>query len=147
MATWHQMQARKRKGFRLYHDTKWSLLHDPLNEMASIMLFDTYRQAYAHLHRVVRPTTRKEYVILRPAKLSWVEVDEARYDEMLNILPPAIWDISKGFLVGEAWDHDADDRPRYAAFVKLRGRYYEATLPMTLEEFKNLDLNTIGRDV
>jgi hypothetical protein len=31
------------------------------------------------------------------------ECSEARYDEMLGILPPALW-LGKGFLVGEPHD-------------------------------------------
>jgi hypothetical protein len=143
MATWHQMQARKRPGFKLYHETMWSVLYDPPNEMASIMLFATYREAQAYRSRF-SPDRSDHTMILRPAKLIWVEVDEARYDEMLNILPPAIW-IEYGFMVGEPWDHGPDGRPRFPTFVKLRGHYYEATLPMTVGEFKALDLSTVGR--
>ena len=33
------------------------------------------------------------------AAISFKEVDEFRYDEMLGVLPPALW-IGKGFLVG-----------------------------------------------
>jgi hypothetical protein len=36
--------------------------------------------------------------------MPWKEVDEARYDEMLGVLPPALW-LAKGFLVGEPYDH------------------------------------------
>jgi hypothetical protein len=82
-------------------------------------------------------------VILRPAKLTWVRIDEARYDEMLNILPPAVW-LPYGFMVGEAWDHDADDRSRFAAFVRKGKHFYEATLPMTVADFRSLDLSSIG---
>jgi hypothetical protein len=32
------------------------------------------------------------------------ECSEERYDEMLGVLPPALW-LSKGFLVGEPFDH------------------------------------------
>jgi hypothetical protein len=35
--------------------------------------------------------------------MPWKEVSEARYDEMLGILPPAMW-VGKGFLVGEPHD-------------------------------------------
>jgi hypothetical protein len=142
MATWHQEQARKRPGFKLYHDTKWSVLSDPPGQMASSMLFATYTQAQAYLAKVP-PEYRAHCVILRPAKLTWLEVDESRYDEMLNIMPPLLWQIHRGFLVSEAWDHDFEGRSRYPAFVRLRGRYYEATLPMTVQEFTELDVNTI----
>lgn len=111
--------------------------------MASAMLFETYSKAQAYRDRL-SPANQAYILILRPAKLTWVEVDEHRYDEMLNILPPVFWEINRGFLVGEAWDHDAEDRPRYAAFARVRGRCYEATLPMTLQEFTAIDMNTFG---
>jgi hypothetical protein len=34
----------------------------------------------------------------RAAATAFKEVDEARYDEMLGVLPPALW-TAKGFLV------------------------------------------------
>ena len=41
---------------------------------------------------------------LMSAAATFKEVGEARYDEMLGVLPPALW-IDKGFLVGEPFDH------------------------------------------
>jgi hypothetical protein len=45
----------------------------------------------------------------------WNEVSEARYNEMLEALPPAVW-AGLGFLVGEPFDHTADGYPRFTAF-------------------------------
>ena len=74
--------------------------------------------------------------------MSWKEVDENRWDEMLGVLPPALW-IAKGFLVGEPFDHRRCTvtgciRPTYAAFVQHNGRYYEGP-NMTEPEFKGFD--------
>ena len=49
------------------------------------------------------------------------ECTEERWDEMLGVLPPALW-IAKGFLVGEPFDHrtckiTAVVRATYAAFI------------------------------
>jgi hypothetical protein len=73
----------------------------------------------------------------------WIEVTEQRYDEMLGILPPAVYE-SHGFLVGEPWSHNADGQPTFAAFLRYRYcgygnvRYYESCTPMTIQEFRKL---------
>jgi hypothetical protein len=77
------------------------------------------------------------------AALTFKEVDEARYDEMLGVLPPALW-IGKGFLVGEPFDHrtcKATGRltASFAAFIRYRGKYYESEEAMTAAEFRAFD--------
>lgn len=55
----------------------------------------------------------------------WREVTEDRYDEMLNVLPPAAY-IRGAFLVGEAYDHHAGTgRPRFQCFKTEGGKHYE----------------------
>jgi hypothetical protein len=67
--------------------------------------------------------------------IRWTETTESRFDEMLGVVPPAImW--GNGFLVGEAFDHDRAGRPRYAAFIQVRGTFYESAHPMTVADFK-----------
>ena len=66
--------------------------------------------------------------------MTWNEITEARYDEMLGMLPPAVH-RAHGFLVGEPMDHDGNGRPRFSAFLTSAGRYYEATEPMTVRAF------------
>ena len=67
--------------------------------------------------------------------ITWSEVSEERYVEMLEVLPPAAW-VGHAFLVGEPCDHDAGNgQPRYEAYRK-RGSVYEAgSRPMTVAEF------------
>lgn len=66
--------------------------------------------------------------------VEWRECSEARYHEMLNVLPPAFWQGGL-FLVGEPSDHDAGTgQPRYAAFWKRGGAYLGADRPMTCRE-------------
>ena len=81
------------------------------------------------------------------AASTFKEVDEARYDEMLGVLPPALW-IDKGFLVGEPFDHrrcKATGRlaASFAAFICYRGKYYESEVAMTAAEFEAFDPATI----
>lgn len=67
----------------------------------------------------------------------WTPCTEARYDDMLNVLPPAAHERG-GFLVGEPWDHDAGNgQPRYAAFRQRGGTFYESSRPMTRAEFSD----------
>jgi hypothetical protein len=67
------------------------------------------------------------------------ECSAERYDEMLGILPPALW-LANRFLVGEPADHrrckiTKKVLPTYAAFFFAYGRYYESD-PMTVPEFR-----------
>ena len=71
---------------------------------------------------------------------TFTEVTEARYDEMLGVLPPAHWDHT-GFLVGEPWTHrkcEVSKRflPAFSAFIHYHGKFYESDGPMTIPEFK-----------
>jgi len=82
------------------------------------------------------------------AAITFKEVDEARYDEMLGVLPPALW-IDKGFLVGEPFDHrrcKATGRltASFAAFIRHRGKYYESKEAMTAAEFRAFDPSTLS---
>ena len=82
------------------------------------------------------------------AATAFKEVGEARYDEMLGVLPPALW-IAKGFLVGEPFDHrrcKATGRlaASYSAFICYRGKFYESEEAMTGAEFKAFDPSTLS---
>ena len=82
------------------------------------------------------------------AAITFKEVGEARYDEMLGVLPPALW-IDKGFLVGEPYDHrrcKATGRftASFTAFIRYRGKYYESEEAMTVAEFKAFDPGTLS---
>jgi len=73
---------------------------------------------------------------------AWKEVTQGRYDEMLEMLPPAI-QTANGFLFGEATRHRDCEvtrqfRAAYAAFVAKDGRYFEADAPLTVPEFRSL---------
>ena len=82
------------------------------------------------------------------AASTFKEVDEARYDEMLGVLPPALW-IDKGFLVGEPYDHrrcKATGRlaASFTAFIRYRGKYYESEEAKTAAEFRAFDPGTLS---
>ncbi len=77
----------------------------------------------------------------------WKRVDSDRYYEMLEVLPPAHW-TGKGFLVGEPATHrtckiTGTVRPTFAAFIALKGRYYEGP-DMTITEFDVFDVRELG---
>lgn len=74
------------------------------------------------------------------ATIKWKPISRDRYWEMLEVLPPAVMG-GGGFMVGEPWDHDpATGKPRFAGFRKAgegkATRYYEASKPMTIAEFR-----------
>jgi hypothetical protein len=71
--------------------------------------------------------------------ITWIEITREKYHEMLEILPPACW-LAIGFLVGEPMDHDAaTGRPRFDCFIAQFGKYYTASRPMTIAEFKTIN--------
>lgn len=80
--------------------------------------------------------------------LKWNEVDEDRYDLMLNILPP-VSHRSWGFLVGEPWNHrkcriSGVVRASYVAFIQRHGRFYECDQALTVPEFAEVNPMTVG---
>ena len=67
------------------------------------------------------------------------EITAERYNEALEILPPALW-LANRFLVGEPADHrrckiTMKVLPTYSAFFFAYGKYYESD-PMTVPEFR-----------
>lgn len=78
--------------------------------------------------------------------IQWKPTTEERYYEMLEILPPAAH-TSRGFLVGEAYDHrqcavTGNLAPRFTAFAfRLNdlgdaNDYFECERPLTVNEFR-----------
>jgi hypothetical protein len=67
------------------------------------------------------------------------EITAERYNEALEILPPALW-LANRFLMGEPADHRRCTimkkvLPTYSAFFFAYGKYYEGD-PMTVPEFR-----------
>lgn len=81
---------------------------------------------------------------------AWEIVPEAEFNRMLGILPPRV-QYPKGFLVGEAWTHKAcsvANQPgtavaAYEAFIQIEGLHYRCTMPLTLNEFKAIELQDV----
>lgn len=72
--------------------------------------------------------------------IEWIETTAERYDEMLCILPPAIM-TGYGFLVGEPFDHREcrirhRTAPTFSAFAYRDGKFFEASQPLTIAEFR-----------
>lgn len=78
--------------------------------------------------------------------MKWEQVTEERYDEMLGVVPPAVY-TSHGFLVGEPHDHDAEDRPRFQAYVQIDGKFYGAKEVMTIAEFRASTRDSVLQNV
>lgn len=77
----------------------------------------------------------KQKAARQDSPLTWTETTDERYDDMLNVLPPAAWH-NGAFLVGEAQDHHATTgRPRFTCCKREHGKYYVADRPMTHKEF------------
>ena len=79
---------------------------------------------------------RAEASARQQTPIRWELTTGRKYQEMLEVLPPALW-IGGAFLVGEPWDHDfATGAPRFAAYVERSGRYYTASRPLTAAELR-----------
>jgi len=75
------------------------------------------------------------------AALPWLEVAEARYHEMLGVLPPAR--MSRGcFAVGEPLCHTDDGEPVHDTYVEISGRFFAK--PQRLRDF---DRNAFVRQI
>jgi len=67
--------------------------------------------------------------------IEWEETTAERFNDMLEVLPPAAWH-GGGFMVGEPYDHHATSgKPRFQAYRKKDGKYFAASRPMTFTEF------------
>jgi len=74
----------------------------------------------------------------------WKKTTEERYNAGLDhMIPTAMTDC--GFLVGEPDDH-AERQPRYAAFVKINGEFFESTAPISINEFDSLKICDVKAD-
>ncbi|UBM12802.1 hypothetical protein [Cupriavidus metallidurans] len=62
MSTWHQDNAMRRDGVRLWHETKWTHVDDQPGRHMSIERFDTYAEAMTAIER-------KGGYILAPARI------------------------------------------------------------------------------
>jgi hypothetical protein len=70
--------------------------------------------------------------------VTWNEVTEERYWEMLEVLPPACMGIGV-FCVGEPHDHcAATGQPRFQAYRKMDGKHFASSRPVTVKELSAL---------
>jgi len=75
-------------------------------------------------------------VARQQAPIVWQLTTAERYDEMLNVLPPAAW-IGGAFLVGEPIDHCfATGRPRFEAYWQQGRTYLVSSRPITIAELR-----------
>jgi hypothetical protein len=79
----------------------------------------------------------------------WREITAERYVEVLEAVRPTLW-LIYGFLRGgEPILHrecEITERilPAYVCFVTWKGKHWEGSEPLTIPEFAELDLSTIG---
>lgn len=68
--------------------------------------------------------------------IKWEPTTKEIYWEMLEVLPPAVWE-NGGFMVGEAYDHDAGTgEPRFSAYRHRGDTYETSSRPLTIREFR-----------
>ena len=104
---------------------------------------DECRTEYPTAERMTLDEFRESKAREQDTTITWTETTEARYYEMLDVLPPAC-SRGNGFLVGEPWDHHAiTGRPRYQACLFYGGKYYASSRPVSVTEFLNPALMTV----
>jgi hypothetical protein len=70
--------------------------------------------------------------------VGWIEVTEEHWIEMLEILPPMMYD-GNSFLVGEPTDHHAETGfPRYSCLTIKNDKHYQSDRPMTIREYNEI---------
>ncbi len=67
MATWHQLNAKPQPP--LYHQTQWTVVIDPPNQMRALMTFTSRNLAEVYLRNLKdnNPGAHQHAYILRPA--------------------------------------------------------------------------------
>lgn len=74
------------------------------------------------------------------APVTWEEITQERYDELLGALPP-IGQRANGFLVGEPTDHHAvSSAPRYDACIMKNEKFYTSSRPLTVREWNSAEM-------
>jgi len=106
---------------------------------------DEVRTRYPHAKRYTWDEWRAEVGARQDAPITWSVCDEAKFMEMLEVLPPMDWD-GYGFLVSEACDHSVTTgRPRYSAFRQIGTRYESSDRPITRAEFRACKAERLAR--
>lgn len=94
------------------------------------------QEAYPGAVRMSYETWRAEAIARQTTPIVWQTTDAKSYEEMLNVLPPALW-IGGAFLVGEPCDHDyATGAPRFQAFWHRGASYVCSDRPITRAELR-----------
>ena len=80
----------------------------------------------------------------------WIEVDQDKYNYGLECLPPRVWRIGHGFLVGEPSDHrecavSGNMCTTYPAMFEHAGKYY-AGKSLTLAEFNKVQIADVIKE-
>jgi hypothetical protein len=73
----------------------------------------------------------------------WHEIPESKYIAALESMPPAT-QTTHGFLFGEASSHFAG-KPTFTAYLRVNGKFYQGSEPMTVREFRALRVLKIDR--
>lgn len=103
--------------------------------------FEQVRTRYPNAERITVASWSAARAAAQDTPILWRRTNRAKYHEMLNILPPALW-IGGAFLVGEPMDHHAlSGQPRFSAYWQ-RGSsedfavYLVASRPLTCAELR-----------
>jgi hypothetical protein len=72
----------------------------------------------------------------------WIEITETEYTDVLEVLPPAL-QLDHGFLFDEPTIHK-EGRPCYSPYLRICGRYYAGSGPITNGEFRALRIDELA---
>ena len=74
--------------------------------------------------------------------MTWVEITDAEFVEVLEVLPPAVR-LDHGFLLDEP-TICKEGRPCYSPYLRISGHYYAGSEPMTNGEFRALRIDEVA---
>jgi hypothetical protein len=74
--------------------------------------------------------------------VSWIEITEAEYLKVRELLTPAL-QLGHGFLFDEP-TIQRGGRPCYSPYLRIYGRYYAGSEPLTNVEFRALRVDELA---
>lgn len=101
--------------------------------------FEQIRERYPNAERMTIESHCKAKAQRQDTPITWSDTTEAKYWEMLEVLPPAMMRAGY-FLVGEPWDHHAiTGEPRFSCYGEpVSGHFVVASRPITRRELKGM---------
>lgn len=96
------------------------------------------RERYPNAVRMTWAAWQAEQAAKQNTPITWTPITAERFNELLECLPPVGWN-SRGFLVGEPWDHCLlTGKPRFQACIQKGFQCFASSRPLTIKEWREI---------